>query len=489
MAFSSQQGNYQQRGTNNSPVPALTPPPPIPQRARRSEPPPMGWNLTNLNTDCFNSGMNFQNPSDPFGSSFTGPSWSNINTVQASISKQTSSIPNQTSFTSDSHSLEGMQAMKSDQKSSTTGAFSMDLQGLTFDNTTTCSSETTEKTSQFSSTDNTITKTNSQAYPDISHAFRELRRDPTTAPVQSSWQPAGQMGSYGWNSELISPALNDPWLAINNQNVSSNRPPALPPRKSLSSDVPNMPMYPTNLQLGRGLVPVLPMHPSAYNVQNFSNQSSVPQLQHQFSQPYFPTVNPAVKENRPASIHGVNSLFPNRLNVPQSGLHRTPSGSEFDNLRKENKQTDDVFSDNFHNRDFVDDVGRPRSRRGSDLIELSDEEKEDFEREYLSLESFDPLYKRQRSESVSSKEGILTGSPQDGFPSFVFAEASNESLTVNEKLNSSLLYPQLPEEEEDEGVCPMVSHDELEKFLRSEIPQVEAESEAPPRPPPPKSKV
>jgi hypothetical protein len=81
--------------------------------------------------------------------------------------------------------------------------------------------------------------------------------------------------------------------------------------------------------------------------------------------------------------------------LPHTTVKRTPSNSEFDNLRGDPNQLEsDVFRENF-NVDFVDDIGHPRSRRGSDLIELSDEEKEDNEKEYLSLECFDPRWSRR----------------------------------------------------------------------------------------------
>ncbi|CAC5401291.1 PIK3C2 [Mytilus coruscus] len=518
MAFTSSQGiegkslNYQQRGTNNSPVPQLNPPPPIPQRSRRSDPPSMGWNIPDFSDTRTNSTVeqNFMNPaSDPFGNSFENNFMGNFS-VQNNTSSTGTNIPRNNSPLSltipdpSSKDRDSLIALSPDkptvthQKDFSQTKYSMDLQGLSFDHSG--SNENVNKISSSSSSENLSSNSNNPAYPDISHAFREVRREPTrpdfSVRLPTPWQTSGQTGSYGWNQDLFTPnfnnASNDPWAVNSATNVTASGPP-LPPRKSVSN-VPNI--YPTNLQIGHGLVQVLPMQPPAPNLQNSGNQAVIAgKFQHQFSQPqpYNPTPNNSstVNANRPASMHGTDAWLINRLNVPQTGLHRTASANEFDNIRGDKKQTEsDLFQDNFHNRDFVDEA-LPRSRKGSDLIELSDEERDDIEKEYLSLESFDPLYRRQRSESVSSREGVLTGSPKGGFPSFVFAEAA-EVKPVNRGQKdsgySSSLYPQIPDEEDEKGVCPMASHDELEMFLKSAIPAAEeTEQEAPPRPPPPKS--
>ncbi|XP_071121891.1 phosphatidylinositol 4-phosphate 3-kinase C2 domain-containing subunit alpha-like isoform X2 [Mytilus edulis] len=524
MAFTSSQGmdgkslNYQQRGTNNSPVPQLNPPPPIPQRSRRSDPPSMGWNIPDFSDTRTNSTVdqNFLNPaSDPFGDSFQNNFTGNFS-MQNNASSSGTSIPrnnsplqltmpnpnpNPTSKDRDSLiALSPDQPTVTHQKQFSHTKYSMDLQGLSFDNSG--SNENVNKISSSSSSENLSSNPNNPAYPDISHAFREVRREPSRtdfgARLPTPWQTSGQTGSYGWNQELFNPnfnnASNDPWAvnsATNMTNVTTSGPP-LPPRKSLSN-VPNI--YPTNLQIGHGLVQVLPMHPPAPNLQQTGNQAVMAgKFQHQFSQPHpynpTPNISSTINANRPSSMHGTDAWLTHRLNVPQAGIHRTASASEFDNIRGDKKQTDsDVFQDNFHNRDFVDDA-LPRSRKGSDLIELSDEERDEVEKEYLSLESFDPLYRRQRSESVCSREGVLAGSPKGGFPSFVFAEATEVQPVHRGNKDSgysSSLYPQIPDEDEEKGVCPMASHDELEMFLKSAIPVVETEQEAPPRPPPPKS--
>lgn len=486
--------NDQDRGTNVLPIPQLNPPPPIPQRNRISNPPPMGWNIPGLPESNFSANTNFMNPStDPFQNNFIN------NIIQNEVNSHkhgtiSVSIPNPTS--SDSSSLIALSPDRSTtfhQKDGSSTTYSMDLQGLDFDSSGV--HEHLEKPQLSSSSENLSSK---PSYPDISHVFREVRRDnhrPKSEFVgmsSNSWQTSGQVGNYGWNQEFVGPSFkNDPWTSVNHSNTNAPGPP-LPPRKSLSS-VSSMPdIVPTNLQIGPGLVQVLPMHPHPVNNQSCwtGNQARFPQ---QFSQTFnSQPVNSGINGSRPASVNIGETLSANRLNVPHTTVKRTPSNSEFDNLRGDPNQLEsDVFRENF-NVDFVDDIGHPRSRRGSDLIELSDEEKEDNEKEYLSLECFDPLYKKQRSESISSRDGILSGSPKDGIPSFVFAESSHDLVPKrnrSESTHSSSLYPQIPDSEEENEICPMASHDELEKFLRSEVPVLESEPEAPPRPPPPKSKV
>lgn len=472
--------NYQERGTNVSPIPQLNPPP-IPQRNRLSNPPPMGWNIP---------GLPESNSPNPFQNNFTNDIGQNeVNSHKhGTISVN---IPNPTS--TDSSSLIALSPDRSGtchQKDVSSTTYSMDLQGLSFDNSDV--HEHLKQPQLSSSSENLSSK---PSYPDISHAFREVRRDqPTPEFVGMSshpWQTSGQAGNYGWNQEFFGPRFkNDPWISVNDSNTNAPGPP-LPPRKSISSvssssPIPSVPnIVPRNLQIGPGLVQVLPMHPPSYWTENPARRS--PQFSQTFdSQP----VNSGINGNRPTSVNRGEAWPANRLNVPHTTVKRTPSNSEFDNLRGDPNQLDsDVSLKNF-NMDFVDDSGRPRSHRGSDLIELSDDEKEDYEKEYLSLECFDPLYKKQRSESISSRDGILSGSPKDGIPSFVFAESSHDLVPKrihSESTHRSSLYPQIPDSEEENEICPMASHDELEKFLRSEV--LESEPEAPPRPPPPKSQV
>lgn len=472
--------NDQERGTNVLPRPQLNPPPPIPQRNRISNPPPMGWNIPGLPESNFSANTNFMNPStDPFQNNFIN------NIIQNEVNSHkhgtiSVNIPNPTS--SDSSSLIALSPDRSTtfhQKDGSSTTYSMDLQGLDFDSSGV--HEHLKNPQLSSSSENLPSK---PSYPDISHVFREVHRDhhrPKSEFVgmsSNSWQTSGQVGNYGWNQEFVGPSFkNDTWTSVNHSNTNAPGPP-LPPRKDLSF-VSSMPkIVPTNLQIGPGLVQVLPMHPHPVNNRSCwtGNQARFPQ---QFSQTF---------NSQPVNS-GING---SRLNVPHTTVKRTPSNSEFDNLRGDPNQLEsDVFRENF-NVDFVDDIGHPRSHRGNDLIELSDEEKEDNEKEYLTLECFDPLYKKQRSESISSRDGILSGSPKDGIPSFVFAESSHDLVPKrnrSESTHSSSLYPQIPNSEEENEICPMASHDELEKFLRSEVPVLESEPEAPPRPPPPKSKV
>lgn len=481
--------NYQERGTNES----LIPPPPIPQRNQMSNPPPMGWNIPGLPESNVSANANSMNPStNPFQNNFTG----NIAQNEVSSHKHGTisvNIPNPTS--TDSTSLIALSQDHQKGVSSTT--YSTDLQGISFDNSGV--HEHLKQPQLSSSSENLSSK---PSYPDISHVFREVRRDhhPTKSEFvgmsSNSWQTSGQVGNYGWNPEYFGQSFkNDPWTSVNDVNTNAPGPP-LPPRKSLSSVSSISPIpsvqnsVPTNLQIGPGLVQVLPMYPHPVSNQSCwtGYQTRFPQqFSHMFnSQP----VNSGFNGNRPASVKREEAWSTNRLYVPHTTVKRTPSNSEFDNLRGDPNQSEsDVFLENF-NVDFVDDIGRPQSRKGSDLIELSDEEKEDNEKEYLSLECFDPLYKKQRSESISSRDGILSGSPKDGISSFVFAESSHDFVPKrirSESTHSSSLYPQIPDSEEENEICPMASHDELEKFLRSEV--LESEPEAPPRPPPPKSQV
>ncbi|GFN93851.1 phosphatidylinositol 4-phosphate 3-kinase c2 domain-containing subunit alpha-like [Plakobranchus ocellatus] len=265
-------------------------------------------------------------------------------------------------------------------------------------------------------------------YPDISHAFSELKN---SSPVPPITQPS----NYGMNTlvgpsnaSLISqnmavgmstgPPLHQNSQAWNNQNFygTSNVAPAAYPSQTnvgynaspSSSYSMNMPMLQT--YQGSGFVPQAGGNTGGLSFPN--NQLNMLNPNYSYMDA-FPGTS-AAYDMKSASFSGAmqNQFVPsfNSSYVPSAVFPPTPSNS----YDPEHPIAVAGFDENFVAPTSDDTEAR-------DLINLGFPEKE-----YLTLDQFDPLYFRARKESITvigSEEGHPSTERQDSQINFSFGEA------------------------------------------------------------------
>ncbi|KAK3101653.1 hypothetical protein FSP39_005228 [Pinctada imbricata] len=259
-------------------------------------------------------------------------------------------------------------------------------------------------------------------YPDISHAFNEVRREEQFKLPQPS---VGM--SYGWNPSLFGA---QPTSAMN-------------PCYGRSSFPSSNPHHTTQTSLG-------------YGAQYTKN----------------PAANPFLHAPQQSNFHMGATVGASNIMFPGGGanLTRPASSSDFENLRK----VDEPVCDNVFSELETFDTGRTsdsegRERRNSDLMHFSESD----EKEYMSLDFFDPLYSRTRRESVSSKDNSL---------SYSFFEADNSKTTDSEGVPDRQTI-------DDQFEKLSSSADALEQFLRfsgEPLQEERSRSDTPDRPPPPR---
>lgn len=313
----------------------------------------------------------------------------------------------------------------------------MDLEGLDFTTTTTtCSNSSSDKMSVSSTAEEPSSDKQKQVYPDYSHVFNEIRRNQNGSyvPQLNPCFPQAQTGAFGLNY-----GWNMSYLSGNQQQKASDI------HKSQHSTYQSTFRSNWTYQSPR----------PAYNVWGYDHKLIIP------------------------------TATPPKL---QGSLTQVASNSDFDSLRNEPETVEesaDVFPDDLTSQGKFEEK-QTRSRTSSDLMEFEEPE----EKEYMSLDSFDPLYSRTRRESIIfrrnsiSEEGERTDSIGSGFD---FSELERPQ---------SGLYPSLQKETEDSKSSSerssasiqsesLSSADALEQFFRSSHVEVEEEikPDIPERPP------
>ncbi|XP_061177401.1 phosphatidylinositol 4-phosphate 3-kinase C2 domain-containing subunit alpha-like [Saccostrea echinata] len=329
-----------------------------------------------------------------------------------------------------------------------TSTYSMDLEGLDF---SVSSSNLGSQKPLSSSAEEMSTSTQKSAYPDYSHVFNEIRREQNVNNVAqlNSCYPKTQTGTsgvnYGWNVSYLS--------GDNHQNSVNKLEPSW---QGMSTGIQSKSQFSGYQSTFRS---------------NWTYQSPRPTYNAWGYNPNF--IMPAASP----------TLFPS--------LSQVSSSSDFDDLRfrKEEdteEEESDIFGDDFvPQRDFVEE-NQSRSRTSSDLIEFEEPE----EKEYMSLDLFDPLYSRTRRESIIYRRNSISGENDVSK-----STESNVDFSELERPQSGL-YPTIPEEAKDlensqESVYrpdrsdTLSSTDALEQFLRSSFvaPVEETKPDIPERPP------
>lgn len=418
-----------------------------------SAPPEIGWNLTVADqtpspwgqrnvSPCFNQANPFQDDFVP-NAVHTTASASSANNDRLSarslhrstvltpnISPQSSESPSPNSSlnTSSLITLSPVNTLQQnkDTKNST---YSMDLEGLDFTTTatTTCSQSSTDTMSVSSMTEEPSSNKQKQVYPDYSHMFNEIRRNQNGSyvPQLNPCFPQAQAGAfglnYGWNMSYLSGNQQQKVSDINKGQHST---------------------YQSTFRSNWTYQSPLP----AYNVWGYDHRLLMP------------------------------TATPPKL---QGSLTQVSSNSDFDSLRNESETVEesaDVFSDDLTSQGKFEEK-QPRSRTSSDLMEFEEPE----EKEYMSLDSFDPLYSRTRRESIILRRNSISGEGER-----TDSTASGFDFSELERPQSGL-YPSLQMETEDSKSVSerssaslqgesLSSADALEQFFRSSHVEVEEET-------------
>ncbi|KAJ8299155.1 hypothetical protein KUTeg_023215 [Tegillarca granosa] len=342
--------------------------------------------------------------------------------------------------------------------------YSMDLEGIDFSGSVE-NSLTDEKRSLSSSAENLPSSNKTALYPDISHAFKEVRQDEVAKYTNLSHHQAFPQPShnfaftsnsnnglhYGWNPEIF----------IGQTNTANN--------SGQQIHVQNQPSFHNATYTG-----------SEYQWGFHNNVKNA-------------STNPFHQRPQSCFTNNFGSFVTDSNHIQRSSSH-----SEFEGLRSEpnpsiqnNDMSFDPYSE-FENGNFSPVEGKPpRARKSSDLMEFSGPS----ETEYMSLDCFDPLYEKARRESVSSKDSL----PQYSFSEPIMSPGSTGTVgTKYENLSSSpkpSLYPNIPHEISDEdlntkqsymdrGSCDdFIKHnDSLENFLQDDRIERKNSNERPPRP-------
>ncbi|XP_048779556.2 phosphatidylinositol 4-phosphate 3-kinase C2 domain-containing subunit alpha-like isoform X2 [Ostrea edulis] len=314
--------------------------------------------------------------------------------------------------------------------------YSKDLEGLDF---AACHSDLGSDKRLNSSTEE-MSKQKS-IYPDYSHVFSDIQREHNVShmnPCYSRTPLQVQTGSsnvnYGWNMSYL--AGN----SVEKVNTSSSGMNSLFQNKSHQS----------NFQ-------------STFR-SNWSYHSSHPTY----------------------SAWGYGQNFNTPTVIPPGSLSQVSYIGDFDTLRESKEDLEEESSDIFHDdftpeRDFVEEK-KARSRTSSNLIEFEEPE----EKEYMSLDLFDPLYSKTRRESIIFRKNSTSGENDR-------RQSTANALDFSElERPKSGLYPQIEDEMKDSDSLQeclnradqshMSSADALEQFFRSSYIMEETKPDIPDRP-------
>ncbi|OWF36539.1 Phosphatidylinositol 4-phosphate 3-kinase C2 domain-containing subunit alpha [Mizuhopecten yessoensis] len=348
--------------------------------------------------------------------------------------------------------------------------FSSDLEGIDFTTSAENNSDTAKEASGQSDSPEKGSPTKN--YQEFRHVFCDTAggKEKSSLPKSETYpQTSGNTGlQYGWNSNLFN---NDPWKpfgatavdvrASGPGHTASGQPTGLWPTGPFPHQAfgQNSGFAAPGAQFGSSLS--LTSNP-------FSNVAPTLPVRScsTFSDADFNTV---VLPPTSTGVHG------NSVNLSQSSTNASHLQNlfELDNISQ-------------WERDLSE--GKSNSEKSNDLMDFSPSE----EMEYLSLDSFDPLYERTRRESFTSKDKVpsyLIGdiSAREVTPGL--RQLSEDQMGRRQRSSGGSLYPveQLQAARVSSDI--QAGEEDLEKFLQSTATESEKTSqvEPPPRPPPIKS--
>ena len=315
--------------------------------------------------------------------------------------------------------------------------YSMDLEGLDFTAVAAPPTSSTTDSKPVNSSTEELSSADKPKYPDYSHVFNEIRNkgNVNNMPQLKPSYPQAHTGAFGFNY-----GWNMSYLSGNQQSVTTT---------SKQSNYQSTFRSNWTYQSPR----------PAYNVWGYDQR---------FIMPTFTTTGQG------------------------ASLTQVASSSDFDSLRKPketlvlDEESEEVFSGDLTAQE---EEKQPRSRTSSDLMDFEGPE----EKEYMSLDSFDPLYSRTRRESILFRRNSVSEEEER-----TERTANSHDFSDLERPKSGF-YPSIKSETKDSGTGvaervstdseSMSSADALELFLRSSHVEEETKPDIPERPPPPKRRA
>lgn len=473
----------------NSALPVLEAPPPLPPRQRKKErstqPPPIGWSLqessdwtlpsaTSTNHERY-SDDNISGSNSNIQNDWRSTSYAAFTNFQATPDASDhrgntnvqSSKPNNIDLAEarkEQHALISLSPENTLRHNQTgPNVFSSDLEGIDF--TTLRAIGDVGATAggyQQESTDITPPKKN---YDEFRNVFcgSDDRRVKSSLPKSETYPQTHAGVQYGWNSNLFN---NDPWKPFGNA----------------SGDAGITGQSPVTVG-GLQHEAVWPTGPFPHQMPGQNNVVSASGTQ--FGSSFTPTTNPFSNLPAKPNVVGTQSTFSdsdfNTVSLPPLAA----GNGDFVNLRQ--TSTNPQHLQNLFELDSISEwdgdlaTEKPASEKSNDLMDFSPSE----EKEYLSLDSFDPLYERSRRESITFRDRV---------PSYVIGDinameavpGSVRQLEDKQPYTSSL-YPVEQLQAARESLDTQTGDKDLEKFLQSTATVCKepvTEVFAPPRPPP-----
>ncbi|XP_060064523.1 phosphatidylinositol 4-phosphate 3-kinase C2 domain-containing subunit beta-like, partial [Ylistrum balloti] len=330
--------------------------------------------------------------------------------------------------------------------------FCSDLAGIDF-------SSALNNEESFDSSQRNSSDKGKKNYQEFRHVFCDTSSG-TGIPNRPKSDPQGAAGlQYGWNSNLFK---NDPWQPFSTAAVDV-RGPGTNPGVARGQPTGVWPTGPfPNQAIGQNNFRTPEAQFGSFGSNQFSNLpvKSPVQSPSTFSEIDFNTVV------LPSPSAGSNSVNPSHSSTNTNNLQNL---FELDNISQ-------------WERDLA--AEKPKS---DDLMDFSPSE----EKEYLSLDSFDPLYERTRRESITE-----SNSAKHQVPSYMIGDISEVSsksqlssegrMDMRQRESAGSLYPMEQLQAARESSVEHSSEEDLERFLQSTATDSEKISEVvpPPRPPP-----